>query len=35
MEGSIMKKLMLELLVVGTIVATYALPVFATGGGGL
>jgi len=34
MEGKTMKKIMLQLFVMGTIVAYYALPVLARGGGG-
>ncbi len=30
-----MKKLMMQLFIVGTVIATYVLPVLARGGGGL
>jgi hypothetical protein len=33
-EGGKMKKLAIQLFVIGTIIATYALPVLARGGGG-
>ncbi len=33
-KGGVMKKLVLQLFVIGALVATYALPVLACGGGG-
>jgi hypothetical protein len=33
-RGGVMKKLVLQLFVIGTLVATYALPVLACGGAG-
>jgi hypothetical protein len=33
-RGEVMKKLVLQLFVIGVLVATYALPVLAGGGGG-